>query len=56
MRAIVEEAVESGAEYLLVVGDDETSARKVSVVWVQNEADGQIVGLRFLDVASTEEI
>ena len=56
MRAIVEEAVESGAEYVLRVGDDETSERKVSVVWVQNEADGQIVGLRFLDVASTEEI
>lgn len=56
MRAIVEEPVESGAEYLLLVGDDELAARKVSIVWVQNEADGQIVGLRFLDVASTEEI
>lgn len=50
MRAIVEEPVKSGAEYELVVGDAVDSARKVSVVWVQDEADGQIVGLRFLDV------
>lgn len=50
MRAIVEESVKSGSEYVLVVGDADETARKVSVVWVQNEADGQIVGLRFLDV------
>ena len=50
MRAIVEEAVQSGSEYVLVVGDADETARNVSVVWVQNEADGQIVGLRFLDV------
>ncbi|HYQ15258.1 MAG TPA: PilZ domain-containing protein [Polyangiaceae bacterium] len=56
VRAIVEEAVTAGGEYVLLVGDDESSARKVSVVWVQDEADGQIVGLRFLDVATTEEI
>jgi hypothetical protein len=56
MRAIVEEAVESGAVYSLQVGSALDSARQVSVVWVQNETDGQIVGLRFLDVASTEEI
>jgi hypothetical protein len=51
MRAIVEEPVKSGVEYELLVGDDEDSARKVAVVWVQDEADGQIVGVRFLDVA-----
>lgn len=50
MRAIVEEPVESGMEYELVVGDAAESARKVAVVWVQDEADGQIVGVRFLDV------
>jgi hypothetical protein len=50
MRAIVEEALESGGEYELIVGGEETSARKVAVVWVQDEADGQIVGVRFLDV------
>ncbi len=50
MRAIVEEPVKSGVEYVLVVGDDDETARKVAVVWVQDEADGQIVGVRFLDV------
>jgi hypothetical protein len=56
MRAIVEEPVSSGAEYCLLVGDTEDSARQVSIVWVQNESDGQIVGLRFLDVPGSEEI
>lgn len=50
MRAIVEEPVQAGSEYVLLVGDADETGRKVSVVWVQNEADGQIVGLRFLDV------
>jgi len=53
MRAIVEEPVKSGVEYELLVGGMEESARKVSVVWVQDEADGQIVGVRFLDVAGS---
>ncbi len=56
MRAIVEEPVQSGAEYQLLVGDAEEPGRKISIVWVQNEADGQIVGLRFLDVPGSEEI
>lgn len=54
MRAIVEEpGVSSGTEYELLIGDDEGTGRKVVVVWVQDEADGQIVGLRFLDVAGS---
>ena len=53
MRAIVEEPVKSGVEYELLVGGREDSARKVAVVWVQDEADGQIVGVRFLDVAGS---
>jgi len=57
MRAIVEEPVKSGADYWLLVGDAEEPARKVSIVWVQDESDGQIVGLRFLDVpGSNDEI
>ncbi len=48
MRVIVEESVTSGVEYDLSVGEAPDS-RKVVVVWVQNEADGQIVGVRFLD-------
>jgi PilZ domain len=50
IRAIVEEPLEAGGEYTLVVGDAEESARKVAVVWVQDESDGQIVGVRYLDV------
>ncbi len=50
IRAIVEEALKAGGEYELIVGDAEESARKVAVVWVQDEADGQIVGVRYLDV------
>ena len=53
MRAIVEEPVKSGVEYELLVGGEESSARKVAVVWVQDESDGQIVGVRFLDVAGS---
>jgi hypothetical protein len=53
MRAIVEEPLKSGVEYELLVGDAEETSRKVSVVWVQDEADGQIVGVRFLDVAGS---
>lgn len=53
MRAIVEEPLQSGVEYELLVGDADDSARKVSVVWVRNEADGQIVGVRFLDVVGS---
>jgi hypothetical protein len=56
MRAIVEEPVESGVEYWLVVGTTEATARKVAIVWVQDESDGQIVGLRFLDAPRGEEI
>jgi hypothetical protein len=53
MRVILEEPVTAGAEYDLIVGDADDSARKVSVVWVQDEADGQIVGFRYVDVIGT---
>ncbi len=53
MRAIVEEPLKAGLEYELLVGDADTSGRKVAVVWVQDEADGQIIGLRFLDVVGS---
>ncbi|HEY6078227.1 MAG TPA: PilZ domain-containing protein [Polyangiaceae bacterium] len=53
MRVILEEPVTAGAEYDLIVGDAEGPGRKVSVVWVQDEADGQIVGFRYADVDGT---
>lgn len=50
IRAIVEDALSQGIEYDLVVGDEETEKpRRATVVWLQDEADGQIVGLKYLD-------
>ena len=51
IRAIVEDPLVQGSEYQLTVGDEETApARRASVAWLQDEADGQIVGLKYLDV------
>lgn len=50
IRAVVEEPLLQGVEYQLWIGDEETSVvRRASVVWLQDEADGQIVGLKYLD-------
>jgi hypothetical protein len=58
IRAIVEDPLVQGMEYQLLVGgggsadgDEETAVvRRATVVWLQDEADGQIVGLKYLDV------
>ena len=51
IRAVVEEPLSQGIEYQLIVGDEETSApRRATVAWLQDEADGQICGLKYLDV------
>lgn len=50
LRAIVEEPLREGVEYDVVVGDEETQpTRRATVVWLQDESDGQIVGLKYLD-------
>jgi c-di-GMP-binding flagellar brake protein YcgR len=50
IRAIVEDALTQGVEYQLVVGDEEVEKpRRASVVWLHDESDGQIVGLKYLD-------
>ena len=50
LRVVVEEALQQGAEYEVVVGDsDNDAARAASVVWVKDAADGQIVGLQYMD-------
>jgi hypothetical protein len=50
VRAIVEDALTEGIEYQLVVGDEELGKpRRAGVVWLQDESDGQIVGLKYLD-------
>ncbi len=48
VRLVVEDPVSTGSDYELVMSDD--SVRTGRVVWVRNEADGQIVGLQFLDI------
>lgn len=49
IRVIVEENIELGREYELLIGDA-PSPRRGRVVWVQDEADGQIAGVQYLDV------
>lgn len=50
LRAIVEEAVPLGADYDVSIG--EAPARPGKVVWLQEEKDGAIVGVSFLDDAA----
>ncbi|MEP7053544.1 MAG: PilZ domain-containing protein [Pseudomonadota bacterium] len=50
VRAVVEDPLLQGIEYQVIVGDEESvAARRASVVWLQDESDGQIVGLKYLD-------
>jgi hypothetical protein len=46
---VLEEAVELGGQYQVEMGL-EPEPRRVRIVWAQDEADGQIVGVQFLDV------
>lgn len=48
LRLVVDRAVTVGADYSVRIGDGE--ARPARVVWVRDEADGQIAGMQFLDV------
>jgi len=48
LRAIVEDKVELGAEFKIAIGDDEVR-RLGRIVWIQDEPDGSIVGVSFLD-------
>ena len=53
LRVVVEEdSVTVGSEYQVSIG--ETEARPVRVVWIREEADGQIAGMQFLDVEGDE--
>ena len=47
LRAIVEEPVELGGEYAVALGD--APPRVGRVVWIQEEPDGAIVGVSYLD-------
>jgi PilZ domain len=48
-RIVLEEAAELGGRYQIEMGP-EAEARDVRIIWTQDEADGQIVGVQFLDV------
>lgn len=47
-RLIVDERVEPGERYGLEIGQN--ASREVRIVWVQDEADGQIIGVQFVDL------
>lgn len=47
IRAVVEDPLDPETEYEVSVGSG--SARRARIAWSRQEADGQIVGLRFLD-------
>jgi hypothetical protein len=55
IRAILEERVELGEQFEVRFGQD--SWRPGRIVWVQDEPDGVVVGIAYLDVGrlSTEE-
>jgi hypothetical protein len=48
VRVVLEERIEDGREYELFFSDD-SSGRRVQVAWLQDAADGQIAGLKYLD-------
>jgi hypothetical protein len=46
-RLVLEETVELGEIYDLTLGEQDP--REVRIVWLQEESDGQIAGVQFLD-------
>lgn len=48
LRAIVEERLTPGTEYEVFIGE-EGVGRRATVAWSQDETDGQIVGMKYLD-------
>lgn len=48
VRIIVEDPIVVGEDYDVLFGDEETPSKRGRVVWLQQEADGQIAGLQFL--------
>jgi hypothetical protein len=52
LRVVVEEGVLVGQEFDVAIGSDDRedqAVRRGRVVWVQPEADGQIVGIEFVE-------
>jgi hypothetical protein len=55
VRCILEEKVELGEEYDVTIGaeGDSPLTRRGRIVWIQEEADGSIVGLEFMNLSGT---
>jgi hypothetical protein len=51
IRVILEDKAELGQEYEVEIGNDDSAGkRRGRVVWVQEESDGMIVGVKFTDL------
>lgn len=53
VRVILEDKVELGSEFTVVIGDPDAggSSNRGRIVWIQEEPDGVIAGVEFVDVA-----
>jgi hypothetical protein len=52
VRVVLEDTVALGGEYTITIGpegEDTALVHLARVVWLQDEADGQIAGIQFLD-------
>jgi hypothetical protein len=52
VRVVLDSAVDLGAEYTMTIeadGEHESVTHRARVVWLQDEQDGQIAGIEFLD-------
>jgi hypothetical protein len=55
LRAILEEQVDLGAVFDIALGDAQDT-RQGRIVWVQEEPDGAIVGVAFLDAGAADSV
>jgi hypothetical protein len=55
VRCILEEKVELGTEYDVTIGaeGDSPLTRRGRIVWIQEEADGSVVGIEFMNLSGT---
>jgi hypothetical protein len=52
VRVVLEGPVKLGGEYVVTIGpegDPGSAVHEARIVWLQEEADGQIAGVKFLD-------
>jgi len=57
IRVILEESVDLGQEFDVTVSDGtdaQSPTRRGRIVWVQEERDGMVVGVKFVGAGSSE--